>query len=173
MPAVAAHARWRAASSAPGFGRQRFDARGPDAERRLHANHIGQTAGCYGGAERAIGAITGISQQDARSDARCEGGPDLSEGDLWTIQASIFPCASIAGRTSSRALARTASSDEAASTGRVHIAVTTSLLWHDLYMEDCLLGGHSAPPMPIAGFLWGVPEAIPKECRERDPRVPT
>ena len=86
MPAVAAHARWRAASSAPGSGRQRFDARGPDAERRLHANHIGQTAGCYGGAERAIDAITGISQQDARSDARCEGGPDLSEGDLWLVR---------------------------------------------------------------------------------------
>jgi len=49
----------------------------------LHANHIGQTAGRDAGAERAVGAITGVSQQDARSDACCEGGPDLSEGDLW------------------------------------------------------------------------------------------
>src|SRR6516162_3545777 len=83
MPAVAAKARWRAASSAPGFGRQWFDAKGPDAERRLHANHIGQAAGRNGGAERAVGAITGVTQQDARSDACCEGGSDLSEGDLW------------------------------------------------------------------------------------------
>ena len=82
MLAVAAHTRWRAASSAPGFGRQRFDARRPDGQRRLHANHIGQTAGCYGGAERAVDPITGIGQHDARSDARCEGGSDLSEGDL-------------------------------------------------------------------------------------------
>ena len=42
MFAVAAHARWRAASPAPGFGRQRFGAGGPDAQGRLHADHIGQ-----------------------------------------------------------------------------------------------------------------------------------
>ena len=63
MPAVAAKARWRAASPAPGFGRQWFDAKGPDAERRLHANHIGQAAGRNGGAERAVGAITGVTRQ--------------------------------------------------------------------------------------------------------------
>ena len=69
MFAVAAHARWRAAPPAPGFGRQRFGAGGPDAQRRLHADYIGQTAGRDVGAERAVGAIPSVGQQDARSDA--------------------------------------------------------------------------------------------------------
>ena len=56
--------------------------RGPDAQRRLHADHIGQTAGRDAGAERAVGAIPSVGQQDARSDACCQRGPDLSEGDL-------------------------------------------------------------------------------------------
>src|SRR5271157_346987 len=74
--------RCSAAPPAPGFGRQRFGAGGPDAERRLHADHIGQTAGRDAGAERAVGAIPSVGQQDARSDACCQRGPDLSEGDL-------------------------------------------------------------------------------------------
>ena len=82
MFAVAAHARWRAAPPAPGFGRQRFDAGRPDAERRLHADHIGQTAGRDAGAECAVDAIPGVGQQDARSDTCCERRSDLSEGDL-------------------------------------------------------------------------------------------
>src|SRR5208283_2497488 len=59
MFAVAAHARWRAVPPAPGFGR-RFGAGGPDAQRRLHADHIGQTAGRDAGAERAVGAIPSV-----------------------------------------------------------------------------------------------------------------
>src|SRR5271163_2146170 len=82
MFAVAAHARWRAPPPAPGFGRQRFGAGGPDTQRRLYADHIGQTAGRDAGAERAIDAIPSVGQQDARSDACCQRGPDLSEGDL-------------------------------------------------------------------------------------------
>jgi hypothetical protein len=171
---------------------QRFGAGGPDAQRRLHADPIGQTAGRDAGAERAVGAIPSVGQQDARSDACGQRGPDLSEGALrfgpechvvrdtsrlapgfvqkpnlpadtadrrsagsprdWrskasprsdncrscraarnaagrrppheplssrspvssTIHVSIFPCASIPGTTSSRTLARTASSDQAA-----------------------------------------------------------
>ena len=62
MFAIAPDARGRPALSAPGFGRQRFRIGAPDAERRLHAHHIGQTAGRNAGAERAVNAVTGVGQ---------------------------------------------------------------------------------------------------------------
>jgi len=43
MFAVAPNARGRAAPPAPRLGRQRLHVRGPDAQCRLHARHIGQT----------------------------------------------------------------------------------------------------------------------------------
>jgi hypothetical protein len=48
----------------------------------LHADHIGQAAGRDAGTERAVRAIPSVSQQDTRSDACRQRGPDLSEGDL-------------------------------------------------------------------------------------------
>ena len=54
----------------------------PDAQRRLHADHIGQTAGRDAEREHAVGAIPSVGQQDARSDACCQRGSYLSEGDL-------------------------------------------------------------------------------------------
>ena len=83
MFAVAAHARWRAPPSAPGFGRQRFGAGGPDAQCRLHADHIGQTVAHDAGTESAVSAITGIGQQDDGCDAGGKRRPDLIERDLW------------------------------------------------------------------------------------------
>ena len=64
MFAVTPDARCRAAPSTPGFGRQRLHAGGPDAERRLHSDRIGQPQGRDARAERAVDPITGVGQQD-------------------------------------------------------------------------------------------------------------
>ena len=56
--------------------------RAPDAERRLHAHHIGQAVGRDARAERAVNAITGVGQQDPRRDAGRKRSPDLIERDL-------------------------------------------------------------------------------------------
>ena len=77
--AIAPDARWRAALSTPGFGRQRLRVGEPDAERRLHARHIGQTQGHDAGAERAVNPVTRIGQQNSGRDANCKRGPDLIE----------------------------------------------------------------------------------------------
>ena len=82
MFAVAPNARWRAAPPAPGLGRQRLRVRRPDAQCRLHANHVGQTHGGDARAERAVSAVTGVGQQHPGRDAGRKRGPDLIERDL-------------------------------------------------------------------------------------------
>jgi hypothetical protein len=82
MFAIAPDARWRATLSAPGFGRQRFRAGGPDAERRLHAHRIGQPDGRHAGAERAVDPVASLAQHDPARDAGRKRGLDLIERDL-------------------------------------------------------------------------------------------
>ena len=82
MIGVAPHARGLASASAPGLRRQRLLAGRPDAERRLHADRVGQAQGRDAGAERAVGTVGRIGQHDAARDAGRERGLDLGERDL-------------------------------------------------------------------------------------------
>src|SRR5439155_8586199 len=62
---VAPNARGRSPFAAPGLGRQRLLAWRPDRQRRLHAYGIGQAERREARAKRAVGAITGVSKNDA------------------------------------------------------------------------------------------------------------